>query len=138
MSSPRETDEVAAARRSLSGYKQDAAILLANWPTEERGSLPFSGPYVADPKSADFIYSVGDIEASDPMAWIGSYIWKVANGGVRFDLDSVRTKVEYHPADQVPASFVTRVRGGNVEQIMQRYVLLEPNWFFAWYSVREL
>ena len=145
------SDEEAFARRSMPGLKEDASKLLADWP-EKPGTLPFSGQFSADRDNADFICIVGDVEMllqtllqTDPPPGterVGAFIWRADGGGLRFDLHTASTKVEYHPSETVPASFVTTVRYcdkvGKVEHALERYVQLEPNWFLAWYSITDL
>jgi hypothetical protein len=145
MSSETCPDIEKAARRLLPGLKTDASMLMANWPTVP-GTLPFSGQYWADKADPDSIFILGDSLRTDPplpvTEWATSSVWKAESGGLRFDLETVGTKVEYHPAAGTPASFVTSVRycgkEGKVEHVMKRYVRLEPHWFLAWYLVVDL
>ena len=142
MSSETCPDVEGTARQLLSGLKTDASILMANWPTAP-GKLPFSGQYWVDKDDTDFVFIVGDSLRTDPpppvTEWVFPWVWKVEGGGLRFDVDTVRTKVEYHPSERLPASFVTTVRycgkEGKVKHIMERFVQLEPHWFLVWYSV---
>lgn len=133
--------QIENARRVLPGLKSDAALLTQEWPTRP-GRLPFSGQYSIETDDTGFFAVVGNTKSSDLGQWCGPFIWKVASGGVRFDIDTVGVKLEYHPAGSVPTSFITVVRytggKGRVEHLLERFVELEPNWFVAWYSVRDL
>lgn len=125
-----ETERIEQRARSLlPGLKADAAILTAApWPTQP-GSLPTCGHYWVD----DLVDFLGPV--AEPL---GPFIWK-AGDGVRFDVETVGTKVEFHPDGITPASYVTDFgKPGLVEHVLERYVLLEPNWYLAWYSVVDL
>jgi hypothetical protein len=128
-----ETSEAEAierrARDLLPGLKADAAILTAApWPTKP-GSLPTCGHYWVD-EQTDFLGPL--------MLSLGPWIWK-AGAGIRFDIDTVNIKVEFHPDQVSPASFITDFGSpGSVKHVLERYLLLEPNWYLAWYSVVDL
>lgn len=133
------TDQIETARRLLPGLKTDAAVLMEKWPTFP-GTLPFSGQHGADAANPDFFIVHGDLSSANLSKW--PCIWKVEAGGFRFDIDDVCVKVEYHPTGNMPTSFVTTVHSsagqGQVEHNLERFVQLEPNWYLAWYSVRDL
>jgi hypothetical protein len=145
MSSNTLKDAEETARRLMPGLKTDASILMANWPTVP-GKLPFSGQYWVDNDCPDFILILGECLRADPplpvTEWVVPWVWKVERGGLRFDLDTVCAKVEYHPSEGTPASFVTPVRccanEGKVEHVMEKFIQLEPNWFLVWYSLVDL
>jgi hypothetical protein len=125
------------AARALHGIEQDAAILLAKWPTSD-GALPCSGTYAVDVsipprlgvQSAWAEYTINEA--------VGPWITRGDNGELRFDYWSQLNKVEYHPGGRTPDSFSQAIRVDDQEKFREIYKLqdyreLQPNWFLVRY-----
>jgi hypothetical protein len=131
------------ARGRLPWLKMDATALMLDWPRKP-GRLPFSGRFWAEQAgSAKVMVTDGLSEALDELFQtgsterdLGSWIWRIDGGGVRFDLETTATKIEYHPLGRQPCSFLADSRVGNelrtsegdVEFGMERFVELETQW----------
>jgi hypothetical protein len=123
--------------RSLPGLKEDAAILLAHWPTTD-GVLPFFGEYAMGSidKESTAVFHRGNSEPGF-CGDIILFIQEIEDGGIRLDLDVRRQSktVEYRPDDSKPASFTrTWDDGILVAHNFDKYIELEPHWFLVWYS----
>ncbi|REK06783.1 MAG: hypothetical protein DWQ37_22335 [Planctomycetota bacterium] len=136
------------ARQVLPVLKQDVADLADGWAGPE-GTLQGCGKYQVD-EGWEFAWIDAVVDhllngGESPL--LGPAIWRLKDGGLAFDLETIETKVEFHPQGE-PTSFTTHfldkmveshiMKGGPVRHVLQRYVCLEPNWFVAWYSVVDL
>jgi hypothetical protein len=123
----------------LQGLKKDAAVLLANWPTTN-GVLPYLGRYRIYDNEADCL-SLDPPETDYCTVGWNREIVRTSDGGLVFDY--IDGKIEYHPNGGKPASYARSYwRDGRevlrLRWYADRYVELEPDWFFVTYSTNRV
>jgi hypothetical protein len=121
--------------RAVQGLKEDAAILLAKWPTAD-GTLPYSGDYVIAGNNPPTLF-VMSFDSFPMRETVGAFITRAGDGGIMFDYDPGR--VEYHPDANAPRTYTDgsqdRQKLLRMKHVLQDYIELEPNWFFATYVI---
>jgi hypothetical protein len=122
-------------RRALPRLKQDAAVLLAQWPTTA-GVLPFSGQFLTEANNPILVLLSDDVFAISET--VGPLIQRMNDGGIKFDY--AYGNVEYHPGENQPTSYTDPAAYAGLEALhaeyaLQSYTELEPNWFFTTYEV---
>jgi hypothetical protein len=128
-------------RGAAKALKEDAAILLAHWPTAA-GTLPFSGAFDADGENPHFLMVKYDGHNPYPMTErVGILITRTDDGGLMFDYN-VAEKIEFHPGDAKPKSYTQIVYNNGQEAfrsdyVLQEYTELEPNWFSVTYTTAD-
>jgi hypothetical protein len=133
----RDYHRLDAPRSAVEGYKQDANVLLARWPTKN-GTLPHSGRFVVDPNNVDSILIAGwDIDTTCTHTY-GPLVSQASDGGLIFDYFD--DKIEYHPNECKPTSFTQTIRGDDrdtgvqIQYHLKNTIELESNWFLVSYT----
>ena len=122
-------------RSAVQGLKQDAEILVANWPTTN-GELPYSGAYTVEAENPHFIFLRSEMELYSTKERVGPFVTRTDNGAILFDY--IADKVEFHPTGSKPSEYTQVVWENGQEAfrmrwIVDNYIELEPNWFFVAY-----
>jgi hypothetical protein len=132
-------------RQLLPELKQDASILLSEWPTKD-GSLPFLGEFAIDKETLGLdtfgqwqaIMPLGPLDPSKPRpvrAMVWPLIYKKNDGRLFFCMMSkgYRTWVEYRPDESEPNLFFKTVRfDGSTSEVSLTSIQLEAHWFLVW------
>jgi hypothetical protein len=111
--------------RAAKGLKQDAAILLAEWPMRD-GVLPYSGPYTAEGRKLVVPWS----PSKYPMNLkVGPFIGQRGDNQLIFFLFPDR--IEYYPEGRQPGPAT------GPKLLFETYIEIEPNWYFVTFSQPE-